>query len=167
MLVSLSDDEPESERSSHVTVRKNADDVLRDRLRAAGLRATGPRVEVLKCLEASTTPLAHAEVFEQVASKGFDRATVYRNLTDLVEVGFVRRYDLGDHVWRFELLSEEGGKSGHGPDAHAHFVCSDCGTVECLPAATVALQGSRGAPKALKKAASLEIQIRGVCDRCD
>jgi Fur family transcriptional regulator, ferric uptake regulator len=151
-----------------VTLRKNADDALRDRLRAAGLRATGARVEVLKCLEASATPLAHAEVYERVASKGFDRATVYRNLTDLVEVGMLRRYDLGDHVWRFESLREGAGKSGsHGLDPHAHFVCSDCGTVECLPSATVALQGARGAPKALKKAASLDIQIRGLCDRCD
>jgi Fur family ferric uptake transcriptional regulator len=150
-----------------VTVRKTPDDALRDRLRSAGLRSTGPRVEVLKCLEASTAPLTHAEVFEKVAAKGLDRATVYRNLTDLVEVGFLRRYDLGDHVWRFELLREEGGKPGHGPDPHAHFVCSDCGTVECLPATTVALQGARGAPKALKKTASLDIQIRGVCDRCD
>jgi hypothetical protein len=36
-----------------------------------------------------------------------------------------------------------------------------------LPSATVALQGARGAPKALRKAASLDIQIRGLCDRCD
>jgi Fur family ferric uptake transcriptional regulator len=140
---------------------------LRDRLRAAGLRATSARVTVLKCLEASKVPLTHAEVYDQVAADGFDRATVYRNLIDLADVGFLKRYDLGDHVWRFELLrAGADGKSTHGGEAHPHFVCSDCGTVECLPSATVSLSTSRGGPKSLRKATELEIQIRGLCNEC-
>jgi Fur family ferric uptake transcriptional regulator len=141
---------------------------LRERLRAAGLRATTARVSVLRCLEASTTPLTHAEVYDHVAGDGFDRATVYRNLVDLAEAGFVRRYDLGDHVWRFELLrADADGVAEHGADGHPHFVCSDCGTVECLPRAVVALQANRGGPRALKKGAGLEIQIRGLCNECN
>lgn len=148
--------------------RSSANSELRDRLRAAGLRATSARVSVLRCLQASTAPLTHAEVYEQVAADGFDRATVYRNLVDLAEVGFVRRYDLGDHVWRFELLREgEGGEAAHSAEGHPHFVCSDCGTVECLPAAVVSVQSNRGGPRALKKGAGLEIQIRGLCNDCN
>ena len=140
---------------------------LRDQLRKAGLRATSARVSVLRCLEASKVPLTHAEVYDQVAADGFDRATVYRNLIDLADVGFLKRYDLGDHVWRFELLrSDADGKSVHGTEAHPHFVCSDCGTVECLPAASVSLSGVRGGPKSLRKASDLEIQIRGLCNDC-
>jgi Fur family ferric uptake transcriptional regulator len=140
---------------------------LREQLRKAGLRATLARVNVLKCLEASKVPLTHAEVYEQVAADGFDRATVYRNLIDLADGGFLKRYDLGDHVWRFELLQADAtGKSPHGPEAHPHFVCRECGTVACLPAASVSLNGQRGSPKALKKVAELEIQIRGRCDDC-
>lgn len=140
---------------------------LRDQLRNAGLRATSARVSVLKCLEASKAPLTHAEVYDQVAADGFDRATVYRNLIDLAEVGFLKRYDLGDHVWRFELLGADAdGKNTHNAQAHPHFVCSECGTVECLPASSVALSTTRGGPKSLRKVADLEIQIRGLCNAC-
>src|SRR4051812_24845920 len=73
-------------------------------LRGAGLRRTGPRVAVLERLEAATAPLSHGEVAAMLTPAGFDRATVYRNLIDLVKKGLVRRADLGDHVWRFELV---------------------------------------------------------------
>lgn len=140
---------------------------LRDRLRKAGLRATSARVGVLKALESSKAPLTHAEVYEQVAADGFDRATVYRNLIDLADARFLKRYDLGDHVWRFELLrADADGNGAHRAEAHPHFVCSDCGTVECLPAASVSVSIVRGGPKSLRKAAELEIQIRGLCNEC-
>jgi len=141
---------------------------LRDQLRKAGLRATSARVSVLRCLEATKAPLTHAEVYDQVAADGFDRATVYRNLIDLADVGFLKRYDLGDHVWRFELVrADADGKGPHGAEAHPHFVCSDCGAVECLPSSSVSLSGVRGGPKSLRKTADLEIQIRGLCNACN
>jgi len=140
---------------------------LRDQLRKAGLRATPARVSVLKCLEARKAPLTHAQVFDHVGSDGFDRATVYRNLIDLAEVGFLKRYDLGDHVWRFELLGVgASGKDALGHEAHPHFVCRECGAVECLPASSVSLASVPGGPKALTNAVELEIQVRGRCDTC-
>jgi len=136
---------------------------LRSRLRAAGLRATTPRVAVLRRLTEAAAPLAHGEVADSLAPLGFDRATVYRNLIDLTEAGFARRGDLGDHVWRFELAR---GAGDHTPAAHPHFVCSECGTVACLPEAAVAVRPSRGAPRALRRRSAVEIQVRGVCDGC-
>ena len=59
-----------------------------------------------------------------------DRATVFRNLTDLASAGLVTRRDMGDHVWRFALSRE--GEADHGRQ-HPHLLCSDCGTVICLP----------------------------------
>lgn len=136
-------------------------DELRNKLRDMGLRATAARVAVLEVLVTADGPLSHADVCERVGDRGFDRATLYRNLVDLAEVGMLRRSDHGDHVWRFELTE---GTPSHPPDAHAHFVCSDCGTVECLPSAAVSVKPVRGAPRALKK--SVEIQVRGRCDSC-
>ncbi len=131
-------------------------------LRACGLRATSARVAVLGCLEAAEGPLSHAEVFDRVRPGGFDRATVYRNLVDLTEVGLARRYDLGDHVWRFELAEEA---DAHAAEAHAHFVCNACGSIECLPDDSVAVKAVRGAPRALAHK-DLEVQVRGTCDEC-
>lgn len=134
---------------------------LRERLRAAGLRATGARVAVLEVLLDAKGPLSHAEVFERVGDHGIDRATSYRNLIDLAETGLVRRSDHGDHVWRFEWVGDSG---PHDVSEHAHFVCSTCGTVSCLPAGAIAVHAVRGAPRSLKL--HVEVQVRGVCDSC-
>src|SRR5690348_15992405 len=101
---------------------------LQEKLRELGLRATLSRVAVLQQLIAARAPLTHGEVAEQLAASGFDRATVYRNLIDLSEVGLVRRSDMGDHVWRFELVTED---AQHAESEHPHFICQGCGAVEC------------------------------------
>lgn len=136
-------------------------DRWKETLRGAGLRATRPRMAVLEILEGAKSPISHPEVAEVLVQEGFDRATVYRNLIDLADVGLVRRSDLGDHTWRFELTRE--GEEHEGD--HAHFVCRSCGTVSCLPDSAFSMKIERGAPRMLKQAC-LEIQVRGVCDTC-
>jgi len=134
---------------------------LQERIRASGLRSTAPRVAVLRALEAATSPLSHADLVESLGDEGYDRVTIYRNLTDLTEVGLVARADLGDHVWRFELR-----RAGEDhPGTHPHFTCTDCGTVLCLPAESVRLTPSKGAPRAVA-ARAVEVHLRGLCDRC-
>lgn len=134
---------------------------LQQVLREAGLRSTAPRIAVLRELQQLTRPVSHSDLAEILQGEGFDRTTIYRNLIDLTDVGLARRTDHGDHIWRFELVRTSG--DGHANDAHAHFTCTDCGTVECLPDGAVALQVL---PRALGKGA-LEVQVRGVCESCD
>lgn len=135
---------------------------LREVLRAAGLRATSARMAVLEVLLAARAPLSHGEVCDRVGDRGIDRATLYRNLIDLAEAGLVRRSDHGDHVWRFEWTGGE--SADHQAAEHAHFVCSRCGTVSCLPEGAIAIHAVRGAPRSLRVGA--EVQVRGVCDTC-
>ncbi len=137
-------------------------DELRSQIRASGLRVTAPRLAVFRALLGASTPQSHAELVEQLSPEGWDRATIYRNLTDLTEAGLVRRTDLGDHVWRFEMRTE--GKA-HAPEEHPHFLCNECGDVVCLPGESVQISATRGVPRALRRK-GVEIQIRGRCDRC-
>jgi Fur family transcriptional regulator, ferric uptake regulator len=132
------------------------DDQLRAAIRGVGLRATRSRLAVLAMLRGAAQPLSHGEVADRL---GWDRATIYRNLTDLADAGLVRRTDLGDHVWRFEAIA-----AGHRDDQHPHFVCTACGTVECLPEVELALRRVR-APRAVR-ARKVEIHLRGLCDGC-
>jgi len=134
---------------------------LKQRLRDVGLRATSARIAVLRALIAANSPMSHAEVFERVAPLGYDRATTYRNLTDLSDGGLARRTDHGDHIWRFELVGED----GHDAELHPHFVCNECGAVACLPDGALKVHGRRGIPRALRRR-DVEIQVRGVCDDC-
>jgi Fur family ferric uptake transcriptional regulator len=141
--------------------RKDHREALAARIRAAGLRVTSSRVQVLSALVQADAPLSHADVATLVEDAGIDRATVYRNLIDLTEAGIVRRSDV-DHIWRFELISADARRK---PEHHPHFVCTDCGSVSCLPIGVVSLKPARGAPAALKRG-NLEIQLRGLCDAC-
>jgi len=137
-------------------------DVLRAQLREKGLRATASRVAVLERLQQVTTPVSHAELAAELSPRGWDRATIYRNLIDLTEVGLVRRTDVGDHLWRFELRDES---DRHGNDEHPHFVCDACGDILCLPDQVVQIKAARGAPRSLRRK-GIQIQLKGRCDRC-
>ncbi|MGA7991985.1 MAG: transcriptional repressor, partial [Thermoanaerobaculia bacterium] len=89
-----------------------------------------------------------------------DRATVYRNLVELVKAGLARRRDLGDHVWRFEAATARpGGKD------HPHFLCTTCGSLECLDMLKVSLRRGARVPRTLKEDA-VEILVKGLCDQC-
>lgn len=142
----------------------DAADALQALLRGAGLRSTGPRVAVLRHLIQRAAPVSHADLCKALEKDGFDRATLYRNLIDLTEVGIASRTDLGDHVWRFEVKQRDG--DGNHVVAHPHFVCSDCGTVSCLPDVAVKIVGGkRAAPRSLATK-NVAIQITALCDDC-
>ena len=161
-----------SERPLHPPIAEGASPVpesplsrLKERLREAGLRATAPRIAVLRSLDAAGRPLSHAELQVSLESDGpWDRATLYRNLADLTEVGLLRRLDLGDHVWRFEARAQAE-PTDHHPEGHPHFVCTSCGDVQCLDEVALSIGSGENLPKAVK-AAAVSIQISGRCDGC-
>ena len=129
--------------------------ILADR----GLRTTAARLAVVHWLQKANSPATHAEIAADLVPKGIDKATVLRNLTDLVEAGLVTRKELGDHVWRFELRDE----SHPVGCEHAHFICVDCGRVTCLHH----LEMSASVMKSLQEVGQVtEILVRGHCDEC-
>jgi Fur family transcriptional regulator, ferric uptake regulator len=136
------------------------DENLRLQLHRAGLRVTAPRLAVLTLLHETPRPLSHLDVTLALAGRGFDRATLYRNLLDLTRTGLARRTELGDRVWRFQAAD-----AAHAVQVHPHFVCTACGEVQCLPRAAVSVRAQRSTPLALRRG-DIEVQLRGVCDRC-
>jgi len=132
---------------------------IRELLRGASLRCTPARISVMLQLRAATSPLTHADIAETLVPLGFDKATVFRNLTDLTEAGLVSRTELGDHVWRFEQRDPTAAEDEH----HPHFVCITCGSVTCL--------GEMEFTPASRKRSSdigriTEILIKGQCVSC-
>jgi len=141
-----------------MAIRRDLDQ-LRTAIRGRGLRATPSRVAVLALLREQAAPMSHGDVADRLADQAWDRATIYRNLTDLSEAGLLRRSDLGDHVWRFEAVD-----SAHADEHHPHFVCTSCGTVACMPDLELSMRRGK-APRAVRQK-EIEVQVRGRCDAC-
>lgn len=98
---------------------------LNRRLRESGLRATGPRVEVLAALEDLGGHRTAEEVRDLVLARGRElpRSSVYNVLASLVSARLALTADAGPGPVRYE--------SGH--IWHHHFVCTRCGTVSDVP----------------------------------
>lgn len=134
-------------------------DAVRNDIRAMGLRATPARIATLLTVRGSRSPMTHAEVAEELGKTGIDKATAFRNLNDLAEVGLLRRTELGDHVWRFEAIDPE----HPGGATHPHFVCVDCGAVTCLDD----VQLTAGSQRHSEQVGDVtEILLRGHCKDC-
>lgn len=134
-------------------------DSVKQAIRAAGLRATPARIATLTLLHRATSPLTHAEVAEELHDLGVDKATVFRNLNDMATAGLLRKTELGDRAWRFELVSK--GDNEHG--AHPHFVCVDCGTVSCMDQVKL----TAGSMRLSQEFGDVtEILLRGHCKDC-
>lgn len=132
---------------------------IRQLLKRAGLRGTPARIAVLQELGGSGSPRTHAEVAEKLVPLGFDKATIFRNLTDLADANLVSRTELGDHVWRFEVRDPDNPEA----DKHPHFVCIECGSVTCLGDMEFTTASKRRADSIGR---ITEVLIKGHCETC-
>jgi len=138
--------------------------VLSDALRAGGHRLTGPRQAVWAALghpaAGEDAHLSVDEVVERTQSQGagIDRATAYRVLALLEELGLVRASKLGSSdAVRWERAH---------PDEHFHLRCTVCGTVDHHVGTLVEtvrehLDGDHGF-----RAETVELTVHGRCAAC-
>lgn len=154
--LALRDETRDSGREMPGRARLLRDDDLRELLVSRGFRVTAQRLVILRELAKLRIPTSHPELTERLAGSDLDRATVYRNLLSLTEAGVLIKTQLGDNVWRFELPRSTSTEHGR----HPHFICSDCGSIACLPATSVALRGEAARNEVA------EVQLRGRCTDC-
>lgn len=131
-------------------------------LRRTSLRRTPVRVGVLEVLAKGDRPLSATEILAKM--KGLaDTVTVYRTLHTFVRKKLVHRVRGADRSWHYALSPAEQ-KPQH---LHPHFVCDECGKVECLQKATVppSLVPSLGVGGEYRVRWP-EVVLHGVCPRC-
>ncbi len=95
-----------------------------EQLKNMGLKATGPRMKILRLFEESNqTHLSADDVYRLLINDGDDvgLATVYRVLTQFEQAGILVRHRFDDDKSVYEL-----NKGGH----HDHMLCIQCGRVE-------------------------------------
>jgi Fur family ferric uptake transcriptional regulator len=96
-------------------------DHLLDHLAARGYRMTGPRRQIVATLVERGSMTAQ-ELYDTLrqAGSGIGRATVFRTLELLSQLGAVERVHRPDGCHSYVPA-----RPGH----HHHLICSDCGTV--------------------------------------
>ena len=134
-------------------------DEARKLLHENALRATAPRLAVLRVLAEAQSPLSHTEVLGRLGETDWDPATIYRNLVKLRDAGVAPVVSRADGIDRYALVGAE--DDGH---RHPHFFCEDCGRVVCLPAQLTASMSMNGPWAASIRKAM--VQLRGECPEC-
>ncbi|WP_280181711.1 Fur family transcriptional regulator [Nocardia farcinica] len=130
----------------------------RDRLRAAGLRVTAPRLAVLKAVSAHPHADADTIAAEVRAALGsVSTQGIYDVLHACVGAGLLRRIEPAGSPARYET------RTG---DNHHHLVCRRCGAVadvDCAVGAAPCLEPSETHGYAVDEA---EVVFWGLCPDC-
>ena len=134
-------------------------DRLTEQLRRRVLKITGPRKRILELLRNYPHPMTNKEVYAAVG-EACDLATIYRSMHMLEDMGMVKRFDFGDGVARFELVSEGGN------DHHHHLICRQCSEIveidECFPSE---FQDQIAAASGYREVTH-KLEFFGVCPGC-
>jgi Fur family ferric uptake transcriptional regulator len=140
-------------------------DNLKKELRDRKYRMTPQREQVLKVfVETNSEHLGAEEVYRYLLNKKLNvsKATVYRTIDLLVELGFLRKLQFGEGVYRYELVDREG--------RHSHFICNSCGRI-------YELKGELSPDKVMSMyveflknkgyiVEEIDLKFRGICPKC-
>lgn len=105
-------------------------DILRNELRRRKQRMTAQRELILKIfLDSEDEHMSAEEVYRKVLNRRLriSKATVYRTVDLLSDVGLLRRIVFRDGVIRYELVGKD--EQHH----HHHIICTECGRVDEFP----------------------------------
>src|SRR5258708_33960027 len=93
-------------------------------LAGAGYRRGGARRAILELLDEQTCALSAVEIEHElsVRSREVSRASIYRVMEELEEIGLVQRVEVGRGVVRYEPTRS-------GPGHHHHLVCDRCARI--------------------------------------
>lgn len=98
-----------------------------ERLRAAGLKATGPRVAILDAVERNCNHPSAEDIYQELVEShpSLSLSTIYGTLSAFVRAGLVRKLSEVDGRIRVD-----GAKA-----SHDHAICRMCGTISDVESA--------------------------------
>jgi Fur family ferric uptake transcriptional regulator len=127
----------------------------------AGYRRGGARRAILDLLDEQTCALSAIEIEQELRARRRDvsRATIYRVMEELEEIGILQRVGVGHGMVRYEPVRE-------GPGHHHHLVCDHCGRLEPFTDAGLERAIRRVSDRLPLRVSEHEIIIHGACDTC-
>lgn len=124
-----------------------------------GHRLTTPRQAIIRLVAPRRDHFSAQEVWEEVRARhrGIGRATVFRTLDLLTELGVLNRIHTGDGCHRYTVCETK---------HHHHLMCVECGTVVSLDAAGMEAQIRQMAQEAGFDLLTHHLELVGRCAAC-
>jgi Fur family transcriptional regulator, ferric uptake regulator len=127
----------------------------------AGYRRGGARRAILELLDEQTCALSAVEIERALSDRRREvsRASVYRVMEELEEIGLVQRVEIGQGIVRYEPV-----RDGHGH--HHHLVCDRCGRLEPFTDEGLERAIRRLSERLPVQVSEHEIVLHGACEDC-
>lgn len=134
---------------------------LKDRLRAAGFRATPSRLAIATLLEQAHQPVGTPTLAETLVPQELDLATLYRTLKSFEEKSLIRHVAIDQRFASYEWVEEDG-------EHHHHLICQTCGLIEEIPDCELESLEKRVLKQAtrFREIHSHSLEFFGVCKAC-
>ena len=137
-------------------------DLLRSELKKRKYRMTVQREAVLRVfMESDDKHLGAEDVYRILLDKKYriSKATVYRTIELLTDLGFLRKLDFGDGMYRYEIVEKD--------DAyHQHLICKECGRIVEINDELVKELIERLEKETGFSIDTHDIKFYGVCSKC-
>jgi Fur family ferric uptake transcriptional regulator len=139
-------------------------DRARRALADAGYRRGGARLAVLALLDRQPCALSAIEIEEALRGdpqepRAASRASVYRVLDQLEELGLVTKLEVGQGIVRFEPQREG---SGH----HHHMICDHCGKLTPFTDDRLERAIRQVSKRVPLNVSEHEVILHGACTKC-
>jgi Fur family ferric uptake transcriptional regulator len=131
-------------------------------LARAGYRRGGARRAILELLGEQPCALSVIDIGRALSQRGREvsRASIYRVIEELEELGLLARVDVGGSAAMYEAAR-------HGPGHHHHLVCERCGRLEPFTDEGLERAIRRLSERLPLRVHEHEIVIRGSCTECE
>jgi Fur family transcriptional regulator, ferric uptake regulator len=130
-------------------------------LQDAGYRRGGARTAVVETLARHDCAVTALELDDELRKRraGVGRASVYRALEQLEELGLVQRIEVSRGVAGYERVVPDGRH-------HHHAVCRRCGRLEVFEDAGLERAITKISDEIDFEVSEHDVVLRGLCERC-
>jgi Fur family ferric uptake transcriptional regulator len=131
------------------------------RIRDAGLRRGGARVAVIEALAGHDCAVTAIELDRELGDRRppVGRASVYRALEQLEELGLVQRFEANRGIASYERVDPSG-------EHHHHAICRRCGRMQPFEDAALERAIADTSSRVDFEVFEHDVVLRGLCARC-
>ncbi len=130
-------------------------------LQAAGLRRGGARTAVVEALARHGCAVTALQLDDELRRRKppVGRASIYRALEQLEELGLVRRMEMSRGTAAYERVEPDG-------HHHHHAICRSCGKMETFEDRDLERAIDEVSGRMSFDISEHDVVLRGVCERC-